>query len=112
MLEGAAAVPKVQADLGAVGLNYNLGPDQLQNLYGAVTYIGQHAGQQKAGDILAGSAQVADLTKQAGFTPEQAAAMLAAVSQHSGQTPETSAADSTRVLGKGGASTFPALPQT
>lgn len=107
--EEEALVKKRLDDLGAIGQNFELGPQGTKDLYGSATYIGQHYGQQMPGDILAGAAQISDLTKQTGFTAEQTVAMVAAVSQRSGQTGEASAGDLKRILAKAGSGTFNAL---
>jgi hypothetical protein len=108
VLEGATQVPKVQNDLGALALNNGLTPQQAKDLYGSATYIAQRSGTAKAGDLIAGSAEISDLTKTAGFTPEQTIAMVGAVAEHSGQSGITSAADLKRIFGKGGSDPFQA----
>ena len=102
----AKANDKTLGELGAIAQNYGLGAQGASGLYDASTLIAQHYGQQLGGSLLAGTAQIADLLKQSGFTPEQGLALVGSVTQYTGNTSEMAAGDLKRFLGRQGSTAF------
>jgi hypothetical protein len=104
-----AMITKAMDELGAIAQNYGLGASGAQDLYSAATVIAQHYGQGGGSAITQGTAQIADLLKQAGFSPEQGLALVGQVSQATGTTGEMAAGDLKRLLGRTGSNTFQSL---
>jgi len=102
----AAANDKTLGELGAIAQNYSLAAQGASNLYDAATVIAQHYGQQLGGSLLGGTAQIADLLQQSGFSPEQGLALTGSVMQYTGNTSEMAAGDLKRFLGRQGSATF------
>jgi hypothetical protein len=102
----ATANDKVLGELGAIAQNYERDAQGASKLYDAATVIAQHYGQQLGGSLLGGTAQIADLLKQSGFTAEQGLALTGSVMQYTGSTSEQAAGDLKRFLGRQGSATF------
>lgn len=104
-----AMVTKALDEVGAIAHNYNLGASGASDLYSSATLIAQHYGQGGGSKITTGTAQIADLLKQAGFTPEQGLGVVAQVAQATGATSDLAAGDLKRLLGRSGSNTFQSL---
>jgi hypothetical protein len=102
----AIANDKTLGELGAIAQNYERDAMGASKLYDAATVIAQHYGQQLGGSLLGGTAQIADLLKQSGFTAEQGLALTGSVMQYTGNTSEQAAGDLKRFLGRQGSATF------
>ena len=104
----AAANDKTLGELAAIAQNYELGAQGASNLYDAATVIAQKygLGESQGGKLTSGTAQIADLFKQSGFTAEQGLALTGSVMQYTGNTSEMAAGDLKRFLGRQGSTTF------
>ena len=104
----AIANDKTLGELAAIARNYELGAQGAANLYDAATVIAQQygLGESQGGKLVGGTAQIADLFKQSGFTAEQGLALTGSVMQYTGNTSEMAAGDLKRFLGRQGSSTF------
>ena len=104
----ALANDKTLGELAAVARNYDLGAQGAANLYDAATVIAQKygLGESQGGKLTAGTAQIADLLKQSGFTAEQGLALTGSVMQYTGNTSEMAAGDLKRFLGRQGSDAF------
>lgn len=102
----ALANDKTLGELAAIAKNYDMGAQGASGLYDAAVVIAQHYGQQQGGSLLGGTAQIADLLKESGFTAQQGLALVGSVQQFTGNTSEMAAGDLKRFLGRSGSTTF------
>ena len=104
----AIANDKTLGELAAIAKNYDLGAQGAADLYDAATVIAQKygLGESQGGKLTSGAAQIADLFKESGFTPEQGLALTGSVMQYTGNTSEMAAGDLKRFLGRQGSDTF------
>lgn len=93
-------------DLIAISKNYGTGAAGASQVYDEATKIGQLYGYQKGGDLLSGTAQIADLLKGSGFSQEQGLALVASVMQSTGGNSDQAAGDLKRFLGRQGQTSF------
>lgn len=114
--EEEALVKKRLSEIAAISLNYGLTPQGGADLYSAATVIAQRLGVGAVGGggggggaLLGGTAQISDLLKANGFSPEQGLALMASVMQRTGDTSEAAASDVKRVLGRSGTNPLNAL---
>lgn len=107
--EEETLVRKRLDEMGAIAKNWDTGAAGAEGVYGMATEIAHHYGQRMGGSLTGGTAQIADLFKQSGFTAAQSLSMVGAVTQYSGTTSEAAAGDLKRLLGRAGSGTFTSL---
>lgn len=98
ILEGAERIPKMMQDLIAVMGAYDRAPDQAMSVYDQTQSISQRYGFQ-SGEVLGGTAALADLGKESGYSLPELTALIASVMQATGTTSDAVAGDVKRILG-------------
>lgn len=93
----------------AITQAFDLGPSGTQTVLDAATIAAQRNGLPSADLVLPGAAQIADLSKESGFTPQQTLAMVAAVVQATGHSSDAAAGELQRVLGRSGNADFQSI---
>lgn len=93
------AAQKVQESLIAVSKAYDDSASGAANLYDRATQIGQYFGVDSGGELLSGTAQLADLGRASGYSEDQLLALVASGMQGTGLTSDAVAGDLKRVFG-------------
>jgi hypothetical protein len=110
---GAEEQERLRQALVAITENYakaGVSSAQLaKTIYDEATSVAQSYQFTRGGDLLPGFAQIADLTKEGGFSQQQGLALVASVMQQTGGTSEDAAGDLKRFLGRSGQNTFQQL---
>lgn len=99
VLEGKERIAPVQQDLIALTNAYGTGAKGAANLYDTATSVAQFYGYKTGGEVLGGTAQIADIGKESGYSPAQLTALVASVMQATGVTDDAAAGDIKRFLG-------------
>jgi hypothetical protein len=90
---------KVSESLIAVSKAFDLSATGASQLYDRATQIAQYYGFNSGAEMLSGTAQIADIGKASGYTPEDLFALVAGSMQGTGLTGDAVAGDLKRVLG-------------
>lgn len=88
-----------QQDVIAIAKAYQVGSAGLENLYDKLLTVGHEYGFATPGEILGGTAAVADIGRESGYSPEALAAAIASIMQGTGTTSDAAAGDLKRFLG-------------